>query len=767
MEGRLFWVLAAAGLLLAVAFILGANIQRSSAENLPSSVRTTSVQRSDIEEVVRANGQVTVRNTDLTFSASGVISDVLVKPGSVVQAGQVLAKLDTREAEANLAGAIAAQKAAQGRLDTIRTGPARELANAQQDLKIAQARLDQIKTGHANPDDLNAAQEAVNGAVFRYNDLVSRPNSQDVAAAEANLRAAQANLANVKAAAPKAQLDQANARLQAAQQNLEKVKSAQDGAVKQADLDLQKATKARDAIKDTYNQLHKQLYNDDGTVKKTTTPADLEREKQAKIALDQAELDLQKAAKALETAKSQQDSATKQAQAQVNEAEASLEDLQSGPSQQAILNAQAQVDKASAELTRARTPASQDEVNAAQADINQAKANQAALTKGGSDKDIAVVQAEVNKYQQLVDQYSKGAAASELDTAEGELQKTTADVTKAQLVIEQASLHAPFNSVVEKVLVTPGQTAAPGVVAFSLVDLSGMSVEARVNQTNIQRIKSGQPIRITFQGINGVRNEPFNGKVTFISFQAKGSPDGSPIVEPTRPTTTSALGGSSSVAVPTLDGGYPVMIVLDRDLQINSLKPGMVGQVTFVLARKTDVLLVPKIAVRTISTGNVVDVVLPDGQLAATPIKAGLVNDDYVELADNTLLREGDKIVLHADTVVPPLPTPTVSPGSGTAVPSLSASGSPAATQSNGTLVTTPSNGTSDGSPAATPSAIPITPLTPGNLPVLGVTPVAISPAPTGAVVSNPALPGTVVIITQRAPTPVAPTITPSTTGTS
>ena len=768
-NGRVFWVAAAAILIIAVALILGLGIQKSSAQTNPQ--RTSQIVRGDIEETVTAPGQLTARGLDLPFSASGVISDVLVKPGSVVQTGQVLAKLDTRQAEQNLAAAIAAQKAAQGRLDTIQNGPARDLATAQQDLKIAQAQLNQIKSGNATDADKAAAQAGIDAAVYRYNSLVSRPNQREVAAGEAELRAAQANLANLKAGPLQAELDQANAAITAQQQNLDKVKTDTASTIGQATIALQKATATRDAAQDTFNEIHKDLYNDDGTVKTTTTKADLDREKQAKLALDQANLDVQAAQQALDTAKSQQISAVKEAEAQVIEAQAVLEKLQAGSSQQELLSAQAEVDKAQADYDLASQPASQDDINAAQADINQARATLDRLNKGGSEQDIAVAQAQVDKYQQQVDDLSKGPLPSDLAQAQGQLEQATAQVNQAQLQIDSGSLQAPYNSVVQNVYITPGQTVSTNSAAFTLVDLSGLTVEARVNQTNIQQIRASQPIRMMFQNISGVRQEPFTGKVTFVSFQAKGSPS-QPQTDPSKLSPAS----SSDASMPSLEAGFPVSIALDQDDDLGTLKPGMIGQVTFVLARKTGVLLVPKVAVRTIPTGNVVDVVLPSGNLVATPIKAGLVNQDYVELADNTLLREGDNIVLYGATP-PPITTPTptvggtpgsVTPGSPsiTSTASVSLTVTPSVRPSSTVSTPAPTVVSTPTAPTPTTGSIIIVTATPeGPSPTPGTTSAGLTPAttPSGSALtpatdSTPQPNPTPIVLTLTAPPTATPT---------
>jgi HlyD family secretion protein len=762
-EGRFFWVLAAAGILVALALIVGSNIQRSNAENIQSTYRTAYVARGPIEEVVTAPGQVTARTANLTFQASGVISDVLVRPGQVVQAAQVLTRLDTREAEAQLAAAQAGQKAAQGKLDSIKAGPARELATSQQNLKIAQAKLAQVQGIVGTSDQLAAAQNAVDAAVYRYNALVSRTNVKDVASADAALRVAQAQLAAIQAPPGKAALDEAKARVDATTQNLEKVKSERSSAIEQAQLNVDKAQNGLDAATAISNQVHAELYNPDGTVKDTTTQADLEREKSAKLAVDQAKITLNAAQKALEAAKSQETSAVKEAQALMIEAQASLENLQAGPSQEAIASAQAVVDKAQADYDRAQAGGpTQDEINAAQSDINQARAELDRLNKGGNPNDIQVAQAEVDKYTQEVQALSKGASASDLAQAQGELDQAAAQVKQAQLKVGQLNLLAPFNSVVESINVSPGQAVAPGPVAITLVDLSKPSFEARVNESSIQRIKQGQAVRITFEGIRGVRSDPFKGKVTLISTSLKNSTTTGSTQDSRNLSTPAPVIGANSLNTPAADqSGFPVTILLDQDNELTSLKPGMSGRARFVLGNKPDALLVPKIAIRSLEVGPVVDVIIPDGLVVATPVTLGLIGDDYVEILDSGLLREGDKIVLYGTAPVPAVSTPpqdttganpTAPAAGGTTASEPATTTTPAATaeRTPGSVSANPemSEGT-PGSAGVSPAATPIIVATPGGPLPAGPPAPSLSVAPSATAARPPI------------PSPSGPTPTP------
>ncbi|MBN9387438.1 MAG: HlyD family efflux transporter periplasmic adaptor subunit [Chloroflexi bacterium] len=750
-EGRFFWALAAAGILIALALIVGSNIQRSNAEIVQSTYRTSYVTRGEIEEVVKAPGLVTARTADLTFQASGVISDVLVRPGQVVQASQVLSRLDSREAEAQLSAAQAGQKAAQNNLDSIKSGVNAQLADAQQNLKIAQARLAQVQGVTGTPDQLAAAQHAVDAAVYRYNVVVSKTNVQDVNSANAALRQAQANLALLQTPASKAQLAQAQARVDAATQNLEKVKSERASAVEQAQLDVTKAQNGLDAANATYNQIHNELYNPDGTVKDTTTQADLDRETAAKLGVDQAKITLDAAQKALTAATALQTSAVKEAEALQIEAQSALENLQDGPSQQAILSAQAAVDKAQADYDAAVAGGpTQDEIDAAQADIDQAKAVLDGLNKGGNPADIQVAQAEVDKYQAQVNTLSKGASAADLAKAQSDLDQATAQVKQAELKLEQLNLLAPFNSVVESINVAAGQAIAPGPVAVTLVDLSKLSFEARVGESSIQRIKLGQSVRVYFEGIQGVRQDPFLGKVSLISSSLK------------NPTASGTTEDSRSLNVPTPNplatpsgdqSGFPVTITLDQDTELSSLKPGMTGRARFVLGSKPDALLVPKISVRSLEVGPVVDVVLPDGLIVATPVTVGLIGDDYVEVTDTGLLREGDKIVLYGTAPVPPLPTATADAGA--------PAGTPGAGSTPGATPGVAGSPNATAQPGSTPAQTPIvvSTVTPAGS-LAAQTSVA---ATTAAVTTVPAGTGTTAASSEGPPPPPTTTVSVTT----
>jgi HlyD family secretion protein len=137
---------------------------------------TTIVKRGNIVGSVAGSGSVTAEQSlDLSFQTNGTVVQVLVKEGDAVTPGQVLAKLDDRALQA-------------------------QVANAQASLDSAKARLVQTQMGNGRPEEITAAQAAVASAQAAYDAAV-----QSAATSNNNLVAAQATMLKAKAGVDRAQ----------------------------------------------------------------------------------------------------------------------------------------------------------------------------------------------------------------------------------------------------------------------------------------------------------------------------------------------------------------------------------------------------------------------------------------------------------------------------------------------------------------------------------------------------------------------------------
>lgn len=136
-------------------------------------------------ERIVAEGKVTpVKNATLAFQASGIVKAVNVAAGDRVEAGKVLATLDTKQLELQLAEADANVATAQAKLNQVKRGPTPEdLAAAQQNLKSAQAGYESLVKPSENDlavlkADMDKTKAVVDQATAAYNAVGGDNNPQ-------------------------------------------------------------------------------------------------------------------------------------------------------------------------------------------------------------------------------------------------------------------------------------------------------------------------------------------------------------------------------------------------------------------------------------------------------------------------------------------------------------------------------------------------------------------------------------------------------------
>jgi len=246
----------------------------------------------ELNRVVSATGEVVpTRWAQLSFKIGGRLEELAVEEGDQVEAGHVLARLETGDLE-------------------------RQVRQAQAALAVSQANLAQIKAG-ARPEEIAAAQQALAAA------------QAGVSTARANLASAQAALARLKAGAKpeeltaaRAAMDKAAIALQLAQSEYDKIAwQSGIGATQQA-VALQQASDDYETAKANYEAL----------VRGATAE---------ELAMAQAAVDAARAQ-------------VEAAQAQAGQAQAQLDRLLAGPRAEDIAVAEAQVEQARAAVAQAQ-----------------------------------------------------------------------------------------------------------------------------------------------------------------------------------------------------------------------------------------------------------------------------------------------------------------------------------------------------------------------------------------------------------------------------
>jgi HlyD family secretion protein len=189
---------------------------------------TMPVQQKDVTVRINANGEVIpVQRLNLNPKTAGRLAELYVEQGDRVQQGQIIARMDSRELQAQRQQALAELSKAESNLSLLKAGNRPEaIGQAQANVNQAQAaiaaaqtrldlanqrasrnqtlaaegaisrdRLDEVineqRSAKAN---LEQAKASYNNAVQQLNQQENGPRSQEIAQAAAQVEAARANL---------------------------------------------------------------------------------------------------------------------------------------------------------------------------------------------------------------------------------------------------------------------------------------------------------------------------------------------------------------------------------------------------------------------------------------------------------------------------------------------------------------------------------------------------------------------------------------------
>jgi HlyD family secretion protein len=268
-----------------VAAAIGAVVWRSrQAEQPEETARSAIVERGTMLVAISASGSIEPKaRVNLAFESLGRVAEVAVEVGDRVEAGDVLARLDTRQLELQVEQARAALALAEAQLAQLQAGP------RQEDVERAEA-------------SLRAAQAQVSAAAANRDQLVDGPSDAQIAAAEAQVAAAmvQREVAQDKYDAIKkdgTERENANYELYVAKEAEKAAQAALDELLAGANADELRAAQAN-VLAATAQQDAAQAQLDLLLAGPTEEDlADVEAQvEQARIALELAELSLRRAA---------------------------------------------------------------------------------------------------------------------------------------------------------------------------------------------------------------------------------------------------------------------------------------------------------------------------------------------------------------------------------------------------------------------------------------------------------------------------------------
>ncbi|WP_407114422.1 efflux RND transporter periplasmic adaptor subunit [Bradyrhizobium sp. LMG 9283] len=223
-------------------------------------------------------------------------------------------------------------------------------------------------------------------------------------------------------------------------------------------------------------------------------------------------------------------------------------------------------------------------------------------------------------------------ARAEFDLASATVQKTRLAVRKARTDLGYTRIVAPIDGRVIALVAKPGQTLnaaqiTPVIAVIANTDL--MRIKAQVSEADMGQIQVGQKVRFTTFGDRKTVRESVLREVepAPTSILTSGQPE-----QQRSSTTSQAVYYNALFDAPNEDG---------------RLLSQMTAQVTFIVAKAENVLLVPFQALQATDKDDTfaVAVRMPDGSTKSRKVTIGVTDRINAEVLSG--LVEGDQIMLH------------------------------------------------------------------------------------------------------------------------
>jgi HlyD family secretion protein len=140
---------------------------------------------------------------------------------------------------------------------------------------------------------------------------------------------------------------------------------------------------------------------------------------------------------------------------------------------------------------------------------------------GPREHEVAAARAELRATREHVSLLKAGARPDAVAAARAQIAQADAALTMARARLAEATIVAPIDGVVLRKNLEAGETATPGVPIVTILDTKNLWLRAFVPETDIGRIRVGQPATITVDAYPG---RGFAGAITEISSEAEFTP---------------------------------------------------------------------------------------------------------------------------------------------------------------------------------------------------------------------------------------------------
>ncbi len=173
-----------------------------------------------------------------------------------------------------------------------------------------------------------------------------------------------------------------------------------------------------------------------------------------------------------------------------------------------------------------------------------------------------------------------GQAKANTASARGHLGTQVATLRSYQNALSLTEATAPFNGVVTDEPVREGETVVPGIqnsngsTFMTIADMSVVTAEVKVDETDIVNVKIGQPAEVSIDAIPG---KVFTGHVTLVGDQA--------LLRSTGIATSQSTTGTEEAK------DFKVVVTIDNPS--DELRPGLSTTAKITTASKSNVLALP------------------------------------------------------------------------------------------------------------------------------------------------------------------------------
>ena len=194
-----------------------------------------------------------------------------------------------------------------------------------------------------------------------------------------------------------------------------------------------------------------------------------------------------------------------------------------------------------------------------------------------------------------------------------DIEAAQARVDAAEATVRMAKIMAPFNGTVTMADAKAGDQVTSGLISFRVDDLSHLFVKVEIPEVDVNRIKVGQRVELTFDAVLGKK---FTGKVTQVE-----------------------LVGIDK------QGVVNFTITIELNDGNGEVRPGMTAAVNIVVSEIKNVLIVPNRAI-TKRGGAFTVFVLRNNMSIQVPVEIGVSSDVESEIVKGDL-KEGDLVIIN------------------------------------------------------------------------------------------------------------------------